>query len=309
MNRDEKAAVVDEIADQLGAAEAVFAVDYRGITVSQIAELRARLRDADTSFRIVKNSLTELAADKAGAADLKPMLEGPTALALVRGDAALAAKALNDMARQLHILEFKGGLMNGGALSADEIQSIARLPSRDVLNAQLVGTIAAPITGLVRTLNALIAGLAIQLQAIADQGLVSGEAPAAPAAEEPEAEAAPEAVEEPDAEPEAGGCVRARARAAEPEAEEPAPEPEPEAVEEPAAEAEAAPEPEAAVEPAPEPEAEPAPEPEAEAEPAPEAERKPNLQKLNPNRTPRRTRTSPTRKEEPCPRQKSGSTS
>ncbi len=269
MNRDEKAAVVDEIADQLGAAEAVYAVDYRGITVSQIAELRARLRDADTSFRIVKNSLTELAADKAGAADLKPMLEGPTALALVRGDAALAAKALNDMARQLHILEFKGGLMNGGALSAAEIQSIARLPSRDVLNAQLVGTIAAPITGLVRTLNALIAGLAIQLQAIADQGLVSGEAPAAPAAEEPEAEAAPEAVEEPAAEPEAEA-------APEPEGEEPAPEPEaeaePEAVEEPAAEpeAEAALEPEAEAEP--EAAEEPAREPEAEAEPAPEAE-------------------------------------
>jgi large subunit ribosomal protein L10 len=224
MNRDEKAAVVDEIADQLGSAEAVYAVDYRGITVAQIADLRARLRDADTSFRIVKNSLTELAADKAGAADLKPMLEGPTALALVRGDAALAAKALNDMARQLHILEFKGGLMNGGALSAAEIQSIARLPSRDVLNAQLVGTIAAPITGLVRTLNALIAGLAIQLQAIADQGLVSGEAPAAEAAPEPEAEAAPEPEAEAAAEPEA--------------AEEPAGEPEPEAEAAPEAEAE-----------------------------------------------------------------------
>jgi large subunit ribosomal protein L10 len=234
MNRDEKAAVVDEIADQLGSAEAVYAVDYRGITVSQIAELRARLRDADTTFRIVKNSLTELAADKAGAADLKPMLEGPTALALVRGDAALAAKALNDMARQLHILEFKGGLMNGGALSGAEIQSIARLPSRDVLNAQLVGTIAAPITGLVRTLNALIAGLAIQLQAIADQGLVSGEAP--PAAPEAEAAPEPEAAEEPAAEPAAEAA------------------PEPEAAEEP--EAEAAPEPEVAEEPAAEPEAE-----------------------------------------------------
>jgi large subunit ribosomal protein L10 len=219
MNRDEKAAVVDEIAEQIGSAEAVYAVDYRGITVSQIAELRAKLRDADTSLRIVKNSLTERAADKAGATELKALLEGPTALALVRGDAALAAKALNDMARQLHILEFKGGLMNGGTLSGQEIQSIARLPSRDVLNAQLVGTIAAPLTGLVRTLNALIAGLAIQLQAIADQGLVTGTAPpaeaeaaeaeAAPPAEEqePVAEAAaepePEAATEPEQEPEA----------------------------------------------------------------------------------------------------------
>src|SRR5207302_742296 len=132
-----------------------------------------------------------------GAEALKPLLEGPTALALVHGDAALAAKALNDMARALNILEFKGGLMNGNTLTGEEIRSIARLPAREVLHAQLVGTIAAPITGLVRGLNALIAGLAIQLQAIADQGLVSGEAPP------PEPEAAPEPEAETPAEPEA----------------------------------------------------------------------------------------------------------
>jgi large subunit ribosomal protein L10 len=264
MNRDEKAAVVDDIAEQIGSADAIYAVDYRGITVSQIAELRGKLRDVDTSFRIVKNSLTELAADKAGAADLKPLLEGPTALALVRGDAALAAKALSDMARQLHILEFKGGLMNGGSVSAQEIQSIARLPSREVLNAQLVGTIAAPITGLVRTLNALIAGIAIQLQAIADQGLVTGEAPAAaePAAEPevaaPEAEAPAEAEAEAAPEPEAAPEAEAEA------APEPEPEPEPEA--------EAAPEPEAEAAPEPEPEAEAPAVPEAEAAPEAEAE-------------------------------------
>ncbi len=198
MNRDQKAAVVDEIAEQIQNADAIFAVDYRGLTVSQAAELRGKLRDVDARFRIVKNSLSERAADKAGAEALKPLLEGPTALALVRGDAALAAKALNDSARAFNLLEFKGGVLGGAALSADDVRSIARLPSRDVLNAQLVGTIAAPISGLVRTLNALIAGVAIQLQAIADQGLVSGEAPAeaAPAAEPeaaPAAQAAPAA--------------------------------------------------------------------------------------------------------------------
>ena len=195
MNRDQKAAVVDEIAEQIQSAEAIFAVDYRGLTVTQAAELRVKLRDADARFRIVKNSLSERAADKAGAAALKPLLQGPTALALVRGDAALAAKALNESARAFNLLEFKGGVLNGETLSADDVRSIARLPSRDVLNAQLVGTIAAPISGLVRTLNALIAGVAIQLQAIADQGLVSGEAPPAeaPAAAEAEAPAAAEA--------------------------------------------------------------------------------------------------------------------
>ncbi len=194
MNRDQKAAVVEEIAGQLQRAEAVFAVDYRGISVSQAAELRARLRDADAVFRIVKNSLTERAADKAGIEQLKEMLDGPTALTLVSGDPAVAAKALNDTARALQLLDFKGGLLNGSPLSADDIRSIARLPSREVLHGQLVGTIAAPLSGLVRTLNALIAGLASQLQQMAEQGLVGGEAPeAAPAAApEPESEPAPE---------------------------------------------------------------------------------------------------------------------
>ena len=176
MNRDQKAAVVDEIAGQIQDAQAIFAVDYRGISVTQAAELRERLRDSQTRFRVVKNSLSERAADQAGAEHLKPLLVGPTALALVEGDAALAAKALNDAARAFNLLDFKGGVMDGTALSADEVRSIARLPSREVLHAQLVGTIAAPITGLVRTLNALIAGVAIQLQAIADQGLVGAPA-------------------------------------------------------------------------------------------------------------------------------------
>jgi large subunit ribosomal protein L10 len=216
MNRDQKAAVVDEIAEQLKGAEAIFAVDYRGLSVSDAADLREKLRDADTRFRIVKNSLSERAADKAGAEALKPMLEGPTALALVHGDAALAAKALNDAARALNILEFKGGVMNGSTLSGEDIRSIARLPAREVLYAQLVGTVAAPLTGLARGLNGLIAGLAIQLKAIADQGLVSGEAPAA-AEEPPAAEEAP-------AEPAAEEASAAEAEAEPQETEQPEPE-------------------------------------------------------------------------------------
>jgi large subunit ribosomal protein L10 len=203
MNRDQKAAVVEEIAEQIGSAEAIFAVDYRGISVAQVAELRNNLRAVDARFRVVKNSLSERAADKAGAADLKPMLVGPTALALVHGDAALAAKALHDTARRLNLLEFKGGILNGDVLSADQVRSIARLPSLEVLQGQLVATIAAPLTGLARGLNALITGIAIQLKAIADQGLVSGQAP--PAAEAPPATEAPPTAEQapaPEAEPE-----------------------------------------------------------------------------------------------------------
>jgi large subunit ribosomal protein L10 len=242
MNRDQKSAVVEEIAGQLQEAEAIFAVDYRGISVDQVAELRTRLRAADARFRVVKNSLSERAADKAGLDGLKPMLVGPTALAFVKGDAAVAAKALNDTARQLNLLDFKGGVLNGSTLSADDVRSIARLPAREVLYAQLVGTVAAPLTGLARGLNALIGGLAIQLQAIADQGLVSGEAPAAaPAAAEPEAPAAePEA---PAAEPEAEApAAEPEAPAAEPEAEAPAAEPEAPAAAEPETGAPAEPE-------------------------------------------------------------------
>ena len=202
MNRDQKAAVIDEVAAQISESEAVFAVDYRGISVPQAAELRTKLRDADASFRIVKNTLTERAADKAGAEALKELLEGPTAMTFVRGDAAAAAKALSDFRRASGgtLLEFKGGWMNGAPLGAPEIEAIAKLPSREVLYGRLVGMVASPLTGLVTSLGGLIGGLARQLQQMADQGLVGGAAPA-PAAEEPAAEApAADAAPEPEAE-------------------------------------------------------------------------------------------------------------
>ena len=203
MNRDQKAAVVEEIAAQIQDAEAVFAVDYRGISVPQAAELRARLRDADATFRVVKNSLTERAADKAGASALQELLDGPTAFTFVRGDAAVAAKALADFGRAARTLAFKGGLLGEETLTADQINSIARLPARDQLHAQLVGMVASPITGVVRGLNALIAGVAIQLSQIAEQGLVAGE-PAAddqspPAEDAPAPDSIPEERSEPTA--------------------------------------------------------------------------------------------------------------
>jgi large subunit ribosomal protein L10 len=208
LNRDQKAAVIDEVAAQISESDAVFAVDYRGISVPQAAELRTKLRDADASFRIVKNTLTERAADKAGAEALKELLEGPTAMTFVRGDAAAAAKALSDFRRASGgaLLEFKGGWMNGAPLGAPEIEAIAKLPSRDVLYGRLVGMVASPLTGLVTSLNGLIAGLARQLQLMADQGLVGqGAAPAAeaeaPAAEAPAAEAAPEPESAPEESP------------------------------------------------------------------------------------------------------------
>jgi len=189
MNREQKAATIEALVSEIEHAEAVFAVDYRGISVPQAAELRTKLRDAEASFRVVKNSLTERAADQAGATTLKPFLQGPTALTFVRGDAALAAKAIADYARATQLLPFKGGLLNGDTLDADQVRAISRLPSREALYGQLVGMVASPVTGLVRTLGALVGGLAVALGQVREKKesgeIPAGAAPAPAPASEP----------------------------------------------------------------------------------------------------------------------------
>src|SRR3954454_5885888 len=185
MNRDQKAAAIAEIAQNIEESEAIFAVDYRGISVPQAAELRTKLREADTRFSVVKNTLTERAADQADAEALKALLEGPTALTFVRGDAAAAAKGIADFQRATGgtLLPFKGGLMEGNPLDAAQIGAISKLPSREVLYGPLVGLVASPITGLARTLNQLVGGLAVALGGVLEKK-ESGEIPsgAAPAA-------------------------------------------------------------------------------------------------------------------------------
>lgn len=193
MNREQKAATIEALATEIQEAQAVFAVDYRGLSVPQAAELRGKLREAEATFRVVKNSLTERAADQVGAESLKELLAGPTALTFVRGDAALAAKALADYARTTQLLPFKGGLMDGSAVDAAQITAISKLPSREVLYGQLVGVVASPVSGLVRTLNALLGGLAVALGQVREKK-ESGEIPSG---EPPQRQA-----EEPAAEPE-----------------------------------------------------------------------------------------------------------
>ena len=185
MDRQEKEALVAQLGEEISEAESIFAIDYRGISVSQSAELRGKLREADASFRVVKNRLTKLAAAKAGVAELEPMLEGPTALTFVRGDTAMAAKAITTFNREYEVLTYKGGLMGEMLLDEDRFKEIAKLPSRDALNAQLAGIVASPIVTLTRGLGSMVQGLAIQLAQIAEKGLVGGSA-------EPEADAAAE---------------------------------------------------------------------------------------------------------------------
>jgi large subunit ribosomal protein L10 len=191
MNREEKSAAIKEIAAEIEGSEAIFAVDYRGISVPQAAELRSKLREADASFRVVKNRLTKIAADQAGEERLAELLSGPTALTFVRGDTAQAAKAITTFNKEHAVLSYRGGFMGATALDEAAFESIARLPGREVLNGQLAGVVASPLTGLVRGLGSMIQGLALQLGQIAEKGLVSGEAPAAAEApaEEPRVEA------------------------------------------------------------------------------------------------------------------------
>ena len=281
MNRDQKATAITEIAAHIDESQAIFAVDYRGISVPQVAELRAKLRDADATFKVVKNSLTERAADQAGAATLKDFLTGPTALTFIRGDVATAAKAIADYSRATQLLPFKGGLMGGDLLDVDQLRALSRLPSREVLYGQLVGVVASPVSGLVRTLNALLGGLAVALGQVREK-MESGEIPAgaatAPSVEEPSAEAEAAAAEEPHAAEEPTAEEEPRAEAEVATAEEPATEEahaaeEPQAAEEPTSEAEApaSEEPQAHEEPA---EGAPANQAELEAEPAGEDDNK-----------------------------------
>jgi large subunit ribosomal protein L10 len=201
MRREQKTAVVEQIATQIGEAQAIYSVDYRGITVAQAAALRSRLRETGASFRIVKNTLTLLAAEKAGAEDVKQLVEGPTAFTFVHGDPALVAKTLDTFARQENVLEVRGGVLEGALIDAAAFRTLARLPGRDQLNAQFVAVVAAPLTGLARALNALLSGVAIALGQISEQR--AGETPPeaeAPAAEEPAPAEEPAAEAEPGAE-------------------------------------------------------------------------------------------------------------
>src|SRR4051794_31212348 len=182
MNREQKAAVIEEVASQIKEAHAIFAVDYRGLSVKQAADLRGRLIEIDANLRVVKNTLTERAADQVGADVLKQFLEGPTAFTFVNGDPVLAAKAIAGFRREAQLPEFKGGWMDGKELSIADIEALSRLPSLEVMHGQLVGMIASPLSGLVRSLNAILSGIAIALGQIQEQGLLEGNAAPADAA-------------------------------------------------------------------------------------------------------------------------------
>ncbi|MEV4418626.1 50S ribosomal protein L10 [Patulibacter sp. NPDC049589] len=207
MNREQKTAAIAEIVENINESEAVLVVDYRGLTVTQSSELRGKLREADATLVIAKNTLTGRAIAEVGesAEPLRDFLAGPTALTYVKGDVAAAAKAITTFAKDNGDLPaFKGGVLDGKQLAPDEIAAIAKLPSRQALYGQLVGLVASPITGLARSLGGLLGGLAIALgevQAKKESGEIasgggdskSSDAPAATSAPAEEAPASAEA--------------------------------------------------------------------------------------------------------------------
>jgi large subunit ribosomal protein L10 len=215
--RADKVAIVDEIASKLGTAEAVFVSEYRGLTVGHLARLRGALRPSDAEHKVYKNTLARLAVRTAGVEGLEELLIGPSAITFVKGDIAGAAKALRDTARTNPLLVLKGGSLGAKLLSADDIRSLADLPSRDELLALIAGAFQAPLVKTASLLQALPRNFAYGLAALIDErGGVPTEPVEATSASEPEPEpvdaaSAPEpepesvdAASEPKPEPEAG---------------------------------------------------------------------------------------------------------
>jgi large subunit ribosomal protein L10 len=210
MVRPEKAAAVEEIRDKLRQADAAVLTEYRGLTVKELATLRAALRPASTEYKIYKNTLARRAADEAGLQELVSLLEGPVAIAFVAGDAVAAAKALRDFGRTTPALVVKGGLLGDRVLSSAEVAALAEVEPREVLLAKLAGAMQAPLVKAAGLFQALPRNLAYGVKALIDQRVAGGEAPPAAEASEPAessepAEAAAEATESPAAaEPTAG---------------------------------------------------------------------------------------------------------
>ena len=173
--RPEKVAVVDEVRERLAAADGAVLTEYRGLTVAELAALRNGIGAAGGDYKIYKNTLVRLAVADSPQSGLTDLLIGPTAIAFVHGDVSAVAKALRDFSRDNPSLVIKGGMMEGGLLSAAEVNALAALPSRDVLMSQFAGALAAPMQQLAGLLQALPRNLAYGLAALADQRRASGE--------------------------------------------------------------------------------------------------------------------------------------
>ena len=183
MPTTQKEETVSEVAETLRSAQAAILTDYRGLTVAQVSDLRKKLRESDTRYAIVKNTLFKRAAE--GIINSDPQfdetLNGPTAVAFAMKDPVAAAKTITDYiaANRNTPLTVKGGVVGGKFYSPAQVTALSKVPPREVLIAQLLGSFNAPITGLVGTLNGIVSNFVFTLQAVADQKQASSGAAAA----------------------------------------------------------------------------------------------------------------------------------
>lgn len=157
------------IKEDLDGASAMWVVDYRGLTVKEMQQLRRDIREAGSVIKVYKNTLVHLALAEAELPTLDDLLEGPSAFVFSGGDVAASAKAVKNFAKANENLEIKGGLMEGAAVSATEVEAIASLPSREELMAKIAGAISGVARGLATSINGVPRGMAQVVKAVADQ--------------------------------------------------------------------------------------------------------------------------------------------
>jgi large subunit ribosomal protein L10 len=196
MLRTEKEQVVAELAERLRASDTLILADYRGLSVSELDEVRTKLLEHGARFSVVKNTLTKRAAEVAGMETLTELLDGPTAIAFVgEGDMVAVAKTLNETSKRTKVLEIKGGILQGTPMAASQVVELAALPPADVLQGQVLGAIVGPLNAIVGLFAAPLQDLVGLLDARVEQLGEPEPAAEAEQAEETEAETEPEETE------------------------------------------------------------------------------------------------------------------
>ena len=208
MQKEDKQKVVADLTDRLKSSETLIVADYRGLTMPQIDDLRTELLKHGAKFTVVKNTLTRRAAEAAGADALLALLEGPTAIAFLEadGDPVAVAKAIGATARETKVLAVRGGILEGRAISADEIETLAKLPALEQLRGQVLGAVTAPLYAIVGLFNAplqnLVGLIDARIEQLGGEGAAPEEVEEKPTTETPEQSAAeataPDAEELPD---------------------------------------------------------------------------------------------------------------
>lgn len=168
-NIEAKKQVVDEIKERLEKIQGAVLADYRGLNVAEVTELRVKLREAGIEFKVLKNTLTRIAAHQVGLQDLDSYLEGPTAIAFGLEDPVAPAKILSDFAKTHKALEIKAGILENKVIDADGVKALADLPSREVLLAKVLGAMQSPMYGFAGSLQGLLRNFVYVLDAVREK--------------------------------------------------------------------------------------------------------------------------------------------